>query len=139
MQYGICLLSLVPCRKEPASSAEMVSQLLFGEHYTVIDNGEDWLKIKTAFEGYECWISAKQHSRLSENAFKELKKQTPVYLNELIQIIHNKTAQLRFPITIGATLPFYKHHNSHVENFEFSIDGQVTQGDKKKSAQDILN
>jgi len=139
MQYGICLLSLVPCRKEPASSAEMVSQLLFGEHYTVIENGEDWLKIKTAFEDYECWINAKQHSKLSENAFKELQKQTPVYLTELMQIIHNKTSQIHFPITIGATLPFYKNHSSHFGNFEFTIDGQITQGNQKKSAQDILN
>lgn len=139
MQYGICLLSLVPCRKEPASGAEMVSQLLFGEYYTVIENAGDWLKIKTAFENYECWISAKQHTKLSESNFRELQKQSPVCVTELMPIIHNNTTQIHFPITIGATLPFYKNQNLRIENFDFSFEGQVTRGNQKKSAQDILN
>jgi len=48
MDYGICLLSIVPCRKEPSGTSEMVSQLLFGEHYTVEEKKEDWLRIVTA-------------------------------------------------------------------------------------------
>ena len=50
MQYGICLLSIVPCRKDPNSSSEMVSQLLFGEHYTIIESNENWHKIKIEFD-----------------------------------------------------------------------------------------
>jgi hypothetical protein len=31
MNHGICTLSIVPVRAEPADKAEMVNQLLFGE------------------------------------------------------------------------------------------------------------
>lgn len=139
MQYGICLLSVVPCRKEAMSTSEMVTQLLFGEQYTVLENGEDWLKIKTAFDNYECWINAKQHTKLSENTFKDLQKQSPVYSAELMQVLNNTKSQNHFPITIGATLPFYKNHNLHFDEFNFSIEGQTARGDEKKSAKEILN
>lgn len=33
MQYGICNLSIVPIRSVAAYSAEMVSQLQYGEHF----------------------------------------------------------------------------------------------------------
>ncbi len=31
MKYGISELSIVPIRKEPADSSEMINQILFGE------------------------------------------------------------------------------------------------------------
>lgn len=108
MQYGICTLSIVPARKEASGTSEMVTQLLFGEHYVVLEQGEDWIRIKTAYDHYECWISAKQHTRLSDTLFKHLEKEQAHYSNELVQVIHNKSSETRFPLTIGATLPFSK-------------------------------
>ena len=61
MKYGICALSIVPCRLEPADTSEMVSQLLFGEIYRVIDERKKWVKIRAAHDGYESWIDRKQH------------------------------------------------------------------------------
>ena len=54
--YGVCNLSIVPCRKEPSDKSEMVSQLLFGEHFTILEEEGSWCKIKTAYDDYECWI-----------------------------------------------------------------------------------
>ena len=64
MYFGICLLSVVPCRKEAANTSEMVTQLLFGEHYSVIEQTEEWVKIITAYDKYECWINKKQHTKI---------------------------------------------------------------------------
>ena len=30
MEYGICVLGIVPLRKEPKDQSEMISQILFG-------------------------------------------------------------------------------------------------------------
>ncbi|HRH12375.1 MAG TPA: hydrolase Nlp/P60, partial [Bacteroidia bacterium] len=54
MQHGICLLSLVPCRKEASNTSEMVTQLLFGETYSILDSNDEWLKIQIAYDQYEC-------------------------------------------------------------------------------------
>jgi len=76
MNFGICSLSVIPCRKEPASTSEMVTQLLFGETYTIIKEGEDWLQITTNYDNYPCWISAKQHTRITDSDIKTLNLNT---------------------------------------------------------------
>lgn len=138
MQYGICALSIVPARKEPSGTSEMVTQLLFGEHYTVLENTEDWLRIKTAADSYECWISAKQHEKLSEATFKQLEKQNPFCSNELVQVIYDSVKQTRFPITIGSSLPFLKNKSCHLDGYDFVFEGTSTETNQKKPAQDLI-
>lgn len=138
MQYGICTLSVVPLRKEPSGSSEMVTQLLFGELYTVIEITEDWLKIKTQYDQYECWLSAKQHSRIQESTFKHLEKQVPVYTTELVQLIHNLTDHSHFPLSIGATLPAFKQHHCEFESFRFEFEGMTQAAHQKKNASELL-
>ncbi len=74
MEKGICRLSVVPVRNQPTDKAEMVSQLLFGEHYTIIDFTSDkkWCKIQAYFDGYEGWIDSKQHKPISDEYFEEI-------------------------------------------------------------------
>lgn len=139
MQYGICLLSIVPCRKEPDSSSEMVTQLLFGESYQVIETKESWIKIVTTYDVYTCWINIKQHTRFSENAFKLLQKQPAVYSNELVQIIHNTVSDVSFPITLGASLPFFKDPKASGGEFSFDFEGQVHVASQKKTDMDIIS
>lgn len=57
MERGICHLSQIPLRAEPRSGAEMVSQLLYGETYKVLNQKDDWLQISMDYDGYEGWIS----------------------------------------------------------------------------------
>ena len=72
--YGVTRLSMVPVRGEPADAAEMTSQLLFGEHYTVLEESEDrkWLKVVNAFDSYEGWIDRKQHHSISKEYYRQI-------------------------------------------------------------------
>jgi gamma-D-glutamyl-L-lysine dipeptidyl-peptidase len=139
MPHGICLFSIVPARKEPNNTSEMLTQLLFGEHYTVLENKEGWIRIKTAFDHYECWINAKQHQALSDNHFKQLQKQPPVYSNDLVHTMYNKLNRLSFPILIGSTLPFFENKKLSFEAFVFEYDGQVIHANAKKPIKEILS
>lgn len=139
MSFGICNLSVIPCRKEPAGTSEMVTQLLFGEHYTVTETGEDWLRIKTAYDQYECWISGKQHTPITEATFKLLSLQAPVLSAELIQVILDKENNLAFPITIGATLPGFLNHECKIEASHYQFDGQTSATNHKKSTKELID
>jgi hypothetical protein len=66
---GICLLSCIPIRKEPTSSSEMVSQLLFGEIYMMQEISNGWANIICEYDGYEGWISKNQVSFLTEDFY----------------------------------------------------------------------
>ena len=61
MDYGICNLSIVPLRSEPSNKAELVSQIVFGEHFKVLETRKEWSKIRLAFDKYEGWIDNKQY------------------------------------------------------------------------------
>ena len=67
--YGICDLSIVSCRKEPTDKSEMVTQLLFGEHFSILELQEKWIRIKIAFDNYECWIDKKQCVFIEQHTF----------------------------------------------------------------------
>lgn len=136
MQYGICLLSIVPCRREPDSTSEMVTQLLFGEQYSVTEITDSWIRILTAYDHYPCWISAKQHNRLSKTSFKQLQQQPMSYSGELVQVIHN--ASVSFPVSIGSALPFLSNNKIIVDGYSFDFEGQVCQPESKKNAAEII-
>jgi cell wall-associated NlpC family hydrolase len=52
----------VACRREANERSEMVSQLLYGECYDVLEDKGDWLHIKNQRDGYESWIDSKMHT-----------------------------------------------------------------------------
>ena len=66
MQYGICNLSIIPLRIEPADTSEMVSQILYGEHFKVLEIRKNWTKVRLAFDKYEGWIDTKQYILIEE-------------------------------------------------------------------------
>ena len=68
--YGICSLSLAQGRAEARDASELVTQLLHGQCYEVLEEEEKWLRIKLADDGYECWLDRKQHSPTDEANFK---------------------------------------------------------------------
>ncbi len=61
-QKGTCLQTYIPMRSEPKSGGEMVSSLIFGESYLVLETQNDWIKIVADFDHYEGWISANTYS-----------------------------------------------------------------------------
>ncbi|MBC7915914.1 MAG: C40 family peptidase [Pyrinomonadaceae bacterium] len=60
-KYGVCNLSIVPIRAEASDKSELLSQLLFGDCFEILELSEKWLKIKTCFDDYEGWIDHKQY------------------------------------------------------------------------------
>ena len=70
--YGICNLSIVPLRAEPSDSSEMVSQVLFGEFFTILEQQKYWSKIQLASDGFEGFIDHKQFEKISEDLYQKL-------------------------------------------------------------------
>ena len=114
-QKGICRLSVIPVKAEATDRSEMVTQLLFGDHYEVLDKSQDhnWFRVKIHFDGYEGWISSQQSVAISEAFFQELN-----YFDYRIAI--DLTSPLTFQgkkvnIIIGSILPFSSQELFDVE------------------------
>ncbi|MBU2019461.1 MAG: C40 family peptidase [Bacteroidetes bacterium] len=61
-----CRYSLSPLRKEPSDSSEMVSQVQFGEVIELLEEREQWHKIRQLKDNYEGWLDRKFLSPLTE-------------------------------------------------------------------------
>jgi hypothetical protein len=70
MEKFICENVFVPLRSGPTHKSEMLSQILFGEKYIIIDQSGKWLKIESLFDNFKGWIDMDhlQHSESSDNA-----------------------------------------------------------------------
>ena len=82
---GITLQSFIALRKEPSERSEMVSQLLFGECYDILEQESNWYKIRMHFDSYEGWIDRKLVVKLDENEAKKLKAITPSILTTQVK------------------------------------------------------
>ena len=82
MEYGICSQSAIAMRKENSHASEMVSQLLYNELYTKLDEKSEWILIRTELDQYEGWIPAKQHHPINENEFLQLKDSKLLIVNQ---------------------------------------------------------
>lgn len=118
-------MSIVPCRLEPADTSEMVSQLLFGETYRVIDERKMWVKVRSSHDGYESWIDRKQHLEIKRDEFMTLEKHAKSYSIELISLLKEKHSDAFFPLVIGSSLPNWDSSKCHFSNKEFEFDGDT--------------
>lgn len=127
--FGICNLGIVPIRREASDKSEMVSQLLFGDAFKIIESSPKWTKIVTAFDAYEGWIDSKQFQKITENQYHVLEKSEFILNGELIDFISYDTNQL-MPIPLGSNLNFLDINEINTSNYQF--DGQKECGIKSK-------
>ncbi|OIQ18135.1 MAG: hydrolase Nlp/P60 [Flavobacterium sp. MedPE-SWcel] len=123
--FGICNLAIVPLRLEASDRSEMTSQVLFGEHFRILEQNPKWSFIELAFDKYTGWIDNKQFRIISEQDFNQIDK-APIVLNaDLIEYITAPNNQL-LSIPIGTSLSFLDHPSINIENYVF--EGLKTTG-----------
>jgi cell wall-associated NlpC family hydrolase len=107
MPFGVCTLSVVPLRSQPADASEMVNQILFGESYQILEERKNWLKIKLQHDNYEGWLDRKQHTPVEDNYFTKFFKKAPPVASDLIEMVTQKDGKKFFPVFLGSLLPGY--------------------------------
>ncbi len=103
MQYGICPLSTVPVKISPEESSEMLSQLLFGEHFKILESRKYWSKIRVAFDKTEGWILNRQLAFITEEEYHQINKSPRSHTADLISYVENRN-QLLTPILLGSSI-----------------------------------
>ncbi|MFH1004363.1 MAG: C40 family peptidase [Bacteroidota bacterium] len=127
--FGICNLSIVPCRKEPSDKSEMITQLLFGEHFEVLDEKKSWVLIRIAYDGYECWIDKKQFSPISEKNIKSISNTNTAVTTDLVQLaipLSSPNEREKFiSVVLGSSLPYFQNKIFSLAKQEFIFEGAV--------------
>lgn len=105
--FGIADLSIVPMRKEQSERSEMVSQILFGEMFEVLEMTEKWVLVRLLQDGYEGWIDRKMYLPVSEEYAEKYRSETPVLTTEVFNILTKEGDYGNKLIVSGSVLPFF--------------------------------
>jgi len=127
--FGICNLAIIPLRSEPSDKSEIVSQVLFGEHFEILEQLNQWSKIKLQYDDYEGWVDSKQYQIISESVFNQLSEDAVVLNADLIEYITGPN-NLLIPIPLGSSLSFLSYAEINKDNFDF--EGTKISGTKTK-------
>ncbi len=103
MQYGICELSNIPVRAEANDRSEMITQLLYGEHFEIITTKNNWTQIRIAFDQYEGWIATNQVKFISKEDFTHLQNVEFQCSVDLIEFVHQPNHYL-LPVVLGSCI-----------------------------------
>lgn len=117
-------MGIVPLREAASYESGMLSQVLYGEHFKVLEERATWSKIRIAFDDFEGWISNKQFIKIDEDHFLQLQQQNPVLSNEILEYIIDAD-EFIMPVPLGSQL-------NSLEFFKHSYDGESISGIQPK-------
>ncbi len=126
MEFGICLQSVIPVRVVPSHKSEMVTQILFGELYRILQKENEWLMIQLSYDNYTGWIHSAQFYSLEESEFIRLYNLDASVSIDLVQLLSNDTKQTVLPIMLGSSLPGFDGHQFTIGKEAFSFDGLIS-------------
>ena len=127
-------------RLEAADQSEMISQVLFGEHYKVIDERKNWIKIRLAWDGYEGWIDRKQWLEITKTKYDQYDKKSAFHCSlELVSIVELTSSEVMQPILLGSSLPELKESTFTLGNVSGKFEGAFFEGVSKEKSKLIEN
>ena len=122
MKYGICNLGVIPLRKEADDRSEQVSQLLYGEIFTINKEDKHWYHITLDYDQYSGWIDSKQCQLIDVKTFELLKNTPSTLAGELIDYISNTRGDLILT-PIGSELTYLKIKELNINQYNY--DGKT--------------
>lgn len=122
--FGICRLSVASVRSEPSDKAEQITQLLFGDHYEIIETAKDkkWLKIRLYFDQYTGWIDAKQHQPISREYHDHINNsEFKITTDITASLLYNKSPLI---VLLGSIIPISSAELFKMEE-QFAFNGEA--------------
>ncbi len=127
MSGSINVYSFIPVRKEPSERSEMITQILFGETFTVLQKETKWAKIKMDYDEYEGWIDAKLIFPVATTEYELWKnnKAWMVPVPKLNIVLDGSSAPIS--ISAGSRIVFNGHdrNNFSIGKNDYFISGKI--------------
>ncbi|MDE7091294.1 MAG: C40 family peptidase [Bacteroidales bacterium] len=133
-QFGIGLLSQVPLRETISHASEMVSQLLFGETFTVLEKYTHWFRIRTDADGYEAWVDSKQIQLVSKEQHQLWLADTQAAFTLAPYNRIQRTGDLsQFPVGMGCRLPVLENGVFQTAETGFNAQDALMTAEKRQA------
>lgn len=134
---AICPLAQIPVRLDPNDRSEMVTQVLFGETFDILEEKGNWQMIRLHLDHYEGWIDRKQSLKVGEVFIDH-------YNHHAKHIVTDKTVTCTCKkdgtiilLGKGSCLPDYTDNTFHLGEKHFTIKGRSKLIPKKYNSSKI--
>lgn len=104
MKKGICLLPVVPVRKEASETSELVTQVLFGETLIIQDEAAKWFHIRLDNDNYEGWADRKMIQIISDSQFSEINQLHALILSPVVNKVYSETQKANIWLPAGSII-----------------------------------
>lgn len=119
--YFVCR-ALVPVRSEARDSAEMVTQLLFGDVVALLKRDRQWMHIRNHDDGYEGWIDEKMVLPFPASELERVDHWEYVFAPSLALEWKQADAVLPIHLTLGCRMPVFKGAGAE-DDFRIELSG----------------
>jgi hypothetical protein len=111
---AICPFAQVPVRSEPSDKSEMVTQLLFGETFSILEEKGNWLLICMHLDTYEGWIDRKQAQPVTSDFIEKVKISSNHTVHDRTALCYCKNDSTYMLIGKGSHLPVSSGSTFHL-------------------------
>lgn len=118
MNFAICPLAAAPVRKEPSHRSEMVNQLLFGETLEILEEKNEWVRVRSSFDQYEGWLTHHLIMAVDEQVYIQPSRFVTM---DLLSVIHNGHHNIH--VSVGSSLTGFTEEERHLWNKQYSFEG----------------
>jgi hypothetical protein len=135
--FAICPLSQVPVRSQSKDTAELVSQVLFGEMVEILDKrGKNWLKVRCEWDNLVGWCRSNQLKLLTPSE-RALASEDWARVLDLYQPVMGENHH--FPVPFGAILPQYDGMRLKIGEEFFHFNGSaLMKADQRKDVEFLI-
>ena len=146
MNKGICNYTIIPARKEPNETSEMVTQVLFGETYTITESASKWVNVEIDFDGYKGWIDEKLVTKIKNEDYENYKAANKRIVDKLLCTARIQKREGLHYLLMGSEINDLNENCFSIAGnsmeLTFPLGGPVTQSKREKiiyAALQLLN
>ena len=103
----------------------MTTQLLYGDHFKVLEHRKDWSRIRIAYDQYEGWVDNKQFTLVSAEVYEELDKARPTKIVADLVSFCSTGNNVLIPVVLGSSL-------QHLSLLDHTYEGNCVSGRQEK-------
>ena len=131
MKYGINILGLVPLRIGPKDQSEMISQVLFGQHFKVLEFKKNWVRIILYSDNYKGWICSKQYLEIGKQYYDQLSLSIAEFSTDKTSYLLDLVDSSQIAIPMGSTLPFLNNGLINIKEKKYKYLGDISSRNTK--------
>lgn len=125
MNKAIILHSVVPLRDKPDEGSEQLTQLMFGETCTILEQLPRWWRLRNDYDGQEGWADFKMITPLTDEQYDDYSHRNRTAIVKFPMAFAVSDANIIMPLTAGTRLTDYHDGTFAILGTTFHIDPQL--------------